>query len=274
MSAAPPASGTSGRAAASAASLRPMSMKRRPAWLLTPLGLILAVATVSAADLSLLSAGAVEAGLARVMDAFRGDSGHTVTVQYGTGPQLTERLAAGATSDVLIAPANVMDQAAAAGQVVTATRVLVGRVGIGVMTRPNAAPDISSTDALRRALLAADRVVYTRGSSGQYIDTLLAKLGLQDALKGRLVQLANGEAAMDAVAAGSATSIGFGAITEIRAAGPKIRLVGPLPAEVQNLTSYDGAVRTGAREPAVAASFLRFAATPAARQLFLGAGVQ
>lgn len=258
--------------------LRPTAPKRpssrRSAGALAILALA-AVSTAAAADLALMSAGAVEAGLVKVMAEFQRTTDHVVNVQYGTGPQLTERLAAGQAADVLIAPANVMDQAVAAGRVVTATRVQVGRVGVGVMVHRNAkAPAIGSRDALKAAILAADRIVYTRGSSGQYIDTMLAALGVQDAVKGKLQQLANGEAAIDAIAAGSAGALGFGAITEIKAVEPKVRLVGPLPDALQNLTAYDGAVRSGAREPEVAAAFLRFATTPAAKRLFLDGGVQ
>ena len=63
-----------------------------------------------------------------------------------------------AAADLLIAPANVMDQAAAAGRVVTATRVQVGRVGVGVMVHRDAKlPSVGTRDALKTAILAADR---------------------------------------------------------------------------------------------------------------------
>lgn len=252
----------------------PRTGRRAPRWLAVML-LTAGASVLSAAELTVMSAGAVEAGLAHVLDAFRRTSGHTVTIQYGTGPQLAERLGAGQASDVLIAPVNVMDQAIAAGRAVAATRVTVGRVGIGVMVRADGVvPPIATADALRAAILAADRIVYTRGSSGQYIDTMLAGMGVQDTVKSRLHQLANGEAAIAAIAAGSPTAIGFGAITEIRAVAPTVRLVGPLPQALQNLTAYDGAVRVGARQPDAAAAFLRFATSAEARRMFLDAGVQ
>ena len=84
--------------------------------------LLCAAVTGSAAELSVMSAGALESGIGAVVDGFQRVSGHTVAVQWATSPQLAARLSRGQAADVLISPTGVMDQAAADGRVATGTR--------------------------------------------------------------------------------------------------------------------------------------------------------
>ena len=115
-----------------------------------------------AADLAVMSAGALEAAVAPIIDEFQRASGQTVTVEYGTSPQLSARLAKNQTADVLIAPDTVMKQAIADRQVVASTRVPGGRIGVGVVVRRGApAPDVSSGDALKKALAGVDPALLT-----------------------------------------------------------------------------------------------------------------
>jgi uncharacterized 2Fe-2S/4Fe-4S cluster protein (DUF4445 family) len=76
---------------------------------------------------------------------------------------------------------------------------------------------MSRRSALRRALLSAEHIVYTQGSSGQYIDALLARLGVAGQLASRVVRVADAETALARVAAGTSRDLGFGAITAIQA---------------------------------------------------------
>jgi molybdate transport system substrate-binding protein len=137
----------------------------------------------------------------------------------------------------VIAPPDAITQAAKDGKLAADTRVMVGRVGAGVVVRSDAAtPDIASADALKRTLLAADSVVYNTASSGIYLDKLFDKMGILDQLKPKTTRYPGGSEVMAHLSKGKGNEIGFGAITEIKAYEPKgVRLVGPLPAEVQNL---------------------------------------
>jgi len=233
-------------------------------------------AALLAAELSVMSAGAMEAAIAPLAVQFQQASGHTVTVEYGTAPQLAARLTHERPADVIIAPTVVVDQAVAEGLAVAPSRVTIGRIGVGVFVRAGAPrPDVSSATALRAAVLAAEHVVYTQGSSGQYIDAMLATLGVAGQLTSRLVRVADAETALARVAAGTSRDLGFGAITAIKAFGGKgTTYVAPLPESLQNFTGYDGAVMTGARAPQAAAGFLQFLTTPAARRTLEGAGLQ
>jgi molybdate transport system substrate-binding protein len=235
------------------------------------------VAIVAADELKVMSAGAVEPGLVKLIEQFKRSSGHAVQVEFGTGPQLTSRVQGGQMADVLIAPSAVMDQAVAAGKVNASTRKPVGRVGVGVAVRRGLAttPDVSTPDRLKAALLGADAVVFTRGSSGQYIDKMLTELGVAGAIAAKIVRAENGEALIERLIEGKGNDIGFGAISEIRQFEPKgVRLVAPLPNALQNFTAYDAAVMTATHTPKSAAEFVQFLATPAARTTFSAVGVQ
>jgi len=154
--------------------------------------------------------------------------------------------------------------------------VSIGRIGVGVFVRTGAPmPDISSAAALRTAVLGAEHIVYTQGSSGQYIDAMLDTLGVTGQLTSRLVRVADAETALARVAAGTSRDFGFGAITAIKAfEGNGTTYVAPLPDSLQNFTGYDGAVMNGARAPQTAADFLEFLTTPVARRTLVAAGVE
>jgi molybdate transport system substrate-binding protein len=151
----------------------------------------------------------------------------------------------------------------------------LGRVGVGVVVRDGAPlPDISSTAALRASLLEAEAVVYNTASSGTYIDGILKKLGVFDQIQGKLVRLWDGTAVMHHLMEGKAKEFGFGGITDILGYRDQgLRLVGPLPAEIQNYANYSAAVITAAPNPNDAKAFMTYLASPDGRALFLANGI-
>ena len=232
--------------------------------------------SASAAEVRILSAGAVESAMEAFAQLVKRESGEEIKAQFNTTPQIAQRVAAGEQFDILIAPPDTITQAAKDGKVVADTRVTVGRVGAGVVVRSGApAPDVSTVDALKRSLLAADSVVYNSASSGMYLDKLFEKMGILDQLKAKTKRYPGGTEVMSHLSKGTGNEIGFGAITEIKAYEPKgVRLVGPLPAEVQNYTRYEAAMMTGATSPDAAKAVLRQIASPAGKAVFVAAGVE
>ena len=240
--------------------------------------LLFTVSVAHAADVVVLSAGAVEPGLKPVLAAFERESGHRATLSFATAPQIRERVASGAVQpDVVIAPSAVLDELAGAAKVDTATRVSIGRVGIGVAVRPGGArPDLTNADTLKRALLEAEQVVYNRASTGLYVEGLIKRWGLTDTLQAKTVRHADGASVMEHVLHGSGNSIGLGAMTEILLLKERgLVLVGPLPAEVQNVTHYEAvpAKHAAAAPNDAVRSLLEKLASPAARRIFDGAGI-
>jgi molybdate transport system substrate-binding protein len=245
--------------------------------LLASLALLLCGASLAAhaAEVRVLSAGAVEPGLQAFAKQARDELGSDLRIEFNTAPQIAKRLADGEVFDILISPPAVIDKALADGKVVAAGRLTIGRVGAGIAVRSAApAPDVATVETLKQALLAADSVVYNSASTGLYLDRLFASLGLAGQLQGKTTRYPNGAAVMEHLINGRGAEIGFGAITEIKLYTDKgLKFVGPLPAEVQNYTSYDAALMAGAGAPA-ATAVLRQLAMPAAKAAFSAAGVE
>ena len=124
-------------------------------------------------------------------------------------------------------------------------------------------------------MVNADSVVYNTASTGLYLDRLFEKMGILDQLKPKTTRYADGAAVMEHLLKGKGNTVGFGAITEIRQYEPKgLRLVGPLPAEVQNYTSYEAALMTAASASGPAKAALALLATPSAKAAFESGGVE
>ncbi|MEI7673924.1 MAG: substrate-binding domain-containing protein, partial [Deltaproteobacteria bacterium] len=120
-----------------------------------------------------------------------------------------------------------------------------------------------------------DSVVYNTASTGIYLDKLFATMGVAEVLKVKTTRYPTGAAVMEHVIKGSGKEIGFGAMTEIRLYEVKgVRLVGPMPAAIQNYTSYEAVVMSGATASEAARAALRYLATPAAKAAFTANGVE
>jgi len=233
-------------------------------------------ASAVAAEIKVLSAGAVEAGLMHAAEAFKKASGTEVKIQYNTAPQIAKKLADGETADVLVAPPGLLDEQVKANKVAADGRVMLGRVGAGVMVRAGAtAPNIATTEALKQALLGADSIVYNTASSGQYIAKMIGNLGIAEQVKAKTTLYPDAAAVVAHVAKGKGNEIGFSPVPEIKMSEPKgVKLVGPLPADIQNYTSYGASLMTASASQDAAKAFLAYLATPAAKQTLKSAGIE
>lgn len=248
------------------------------ATLLLALGLSVAATPSRAHDLKVLSAGALEAGLPPLAEAYARVTGHTVHVEIATPPVIRRRLAAGETADIVIVPPNVFGDPAIAGRVRAEGRRPIGRAGVGVAVHVNAAvPSIANGVEFRAALLAADSVVYNTASTGTYFVKLIERLGIADAVKRKAIIYGSGQEVMAHVAKGGArgSELGIGPLTEIHLyVGKGVRLVGPLPPDIQNHTTYVAAVMSDSAAPEAAADFIAFLARPSSRAAFAATGLE
>ena len=230
------------------------------------------------ATIRILSAGAPKLGIGRCAKTFARKTGHEVDVTFATAPVLRGRIEKGeAAADILVAPVALMGDCVAGGQVVRDTQVVVGSVTAGVAVREGvAAPDISSVEALKAALLAADAVFYNTASSGQHIADMIERMGIGHELAARTERFPDGTGVMVRLAEGKAPrEIGFGQITEIgRFVGGGISLVGPLPQEVGKKTTYAAGLLAGAAAAEPARALLAYMDTPEARQIYAEAGLE
>jgi len=234
---------------------------------------------VHAADVKVLSAGAVEPGLRATVQRYEQASGDTVTITFAAAPALRDKAAtpaaaAAAGFDVLIAPSAVLDTVAGTGTV-RSDRVPLGRVGIGVAVRPGAPkPDLSTPETLKAALLAADAVVYNRASTGQHIERVVQREGLDAALAGKTIRVADGVAVVQRLLQGQGRELGFAAITEIvlqKESG--LVYVGAVPGPWQNRTLYQAVAASRPSDEAAALRLLQHLASDDTKAAMRAAGI-
>jgi len=230
---------------------------------------------VHAAEITVLSGGAVEPGLHAAARAFEKQTGHTVKITFNTTPQIRKRVGAGETFDVVIVPPAAVKDFTAAGKV-EAGGVDIGKVGMGVVIRPGApVPDIANAEAIKRTVLEAESIVFNRASSGLYFEGLLKKMGVYGQIEAKAARYATGAEVMEHVLKGKGKEVGFGPITEILQYKEKgLRLVGPLPAEIQNYTSYTAVAMSAGANKAEAQELVRYLGGPAGKKLFVAAGIE
>jgi molybdate transport system substrate-binding protein len=243
-------------------------------FLAAALALGIAGGSARASDVVVLSAGAVHDAFDDAAGRWSAASGTGVKVAFAPMGEIRKRLAAGETADVLIVPAETLPAFERDGLVTPGTRRDLGAVGISAAVRKGApAPDISTPEALRRALLAAKSVTYMDpnvGTSGRHFDqVVLAKLGIADAVRAKAI-LGKGGSVADKVASGEA-EIGFQNTTELLTV-QGATVIGPLPAELQKATVYSGAVMASAKSRDAAQALLDYLASPGGRRAFLDRG--
>jgi molybdate transport system substrate-binding protein len=204
-------------------------------------------------------------------NVFRKRTGSNVKITFATTPEIRQLIGAGETPDVVIAPPAALDELAKSGKIDATAQVALGKVGIGIVIRDGAPkPDISTTDALTRAVLDADSVVYNRASSGLYVEGLLQRLGLAERIQAKPKRYI-GTDMIEPLIHGQGKEIGFMPVVQIlNWRGRGLQLVGPLPDDIQNYTTY--AAAPAARSEGGLA-FVRFLGTPEAKGIFAGEGI-
>jgi molybdate transport system substrate-binding protein len=239
--------------------------------------LTVSAANAWAAEVKVLSAGAMQRGLVTIAAKFKERSGDSVQIRYATAPELLKILTENAAAaDVILAPNATLKELAGAGTIAADTQKEIGGVGSAVLVRADATPpDVSNMAAFKRALTEADALVYNRASSGVYIETLLKKIGLFDQVQAKIVKVDDGEAVATRIKEGHGKELGFGGYTDVlhNQEMGGVKLAGPIPEEVQNYTMYSSSLIKAATNPAGARAFLAFIESADAQAIFRDSGV-
>jgi molybdate transport system substrate-binding protein len=224
------------------------------------------------AELKVLSDGPLEPALTQIVDPFRRASGHTVSIEFGLSPAIHKRVTDGEVADVVIIQPNFVDEFSLAGKLKPGGHPVVARAGIGLFVRANAAaaPDISTPSALQQALLGADAVVFSNVAAGNYFATVLERLGISEAIKAKVTRASPADVIIRIVQ-GKGNDIGVGTVPLILP-DKRLKLIGPLPRELQSYLVYVAAIMKEARSPDAAMDFVRFLGSPSARAAFTAAG--
>jgi molybdate transport system substrate-binding protein len=224
----------------------------------------------SALNLKIFSGGAMRPLMAEIVPQFERAHGAGVEVEFRLSAALKRAIQDGAPFDVAILPRPELDDLIAFGAIARDSVVDVARSTVGLAVRAGAAkPDIGSVDALQRALLQARSIAYSDGPSGAYVAELLAKLGIAAAVAAK-IKLTSGPVA-ELVARGEA-ELGMQQIIAILpVAGAE--LVGPLPAELQNVIVYAAGLSSRAATAQAARDFLGFMRGEQAKQQMRAKGL-
>jgi molybdate transport system substrate-binding protein len=213
----------------------------------------------SAADLKVISAGAVRGLIAQIIDDYSRETGQKFDFTIGTTGQLRNIIASGQHADLVIVSTTLMGEMEKTGKLAPGSRADLGRVGIGVAVRADAAaPDVSTPDALKKALIEAPSVAYTNpaegGTSGIYFAGLAERFGIADAVRSKAVLTRGGrEAAIEVAEGRAALAIVF--VSEAVAV-KGVKLAGALPPELQDYSAYAAAIPASSTDPAAARAFI------------------
>jgi molybdate transport system substrate-binding protein len=245
---------------------------KNPSAMIVMAALMLPAAT-NAAEIKVLSTQATEDTYRELVPQFEKATGHKVTTVFTGTLDAQKRLAAGETYDMIIMSGPSIDAQIKAGKAVTGSRVDIAKSGVAVGVPKGAPkPDISSTEALKKTLLAAKSIGYSTGPSGVYMTSLFEKLGVADQVKPKLKQTPTG-VFVGTIIANREVEIGFQQVSEL-ANFPGVDYVGPLPADVQQTTVFSSGIIAGANETAAAQTLVKFLTTPEAGNAFKKRGME
>jgi molybdate transport system substrate-binding protein len=212
-----------------------------------------------AADLKVISAGAVRGLIAQIIDDYSLKTGQKFDFTVGTTGQLRSVITSGQPADLVIVSVPLMAELEKTGNLTPGSRAELGRVGIGVAVRDGAsAPDIATPDAFKQALVAARSVAYTNpaegGTSGIYFNSLTERLGIADAIKQKAVLTKGGHEAAIEVAEGRAEMAIIFVSEAIAVNG--VRVAGLLPPSLQDYSAYAAAIPASSTDAAAARAFI------------------
>jgi molybdate transport system substrate-binding protein len=242
-----------------------------------PFAALLFAIPADAAEIKVISAGAVRGLIAGMIADYSRQTGHKFDFKVGTTGQLRDIIASGEPADLIIASATLMAELERSERMMPASRADLGRVGIGVAIRDGAtAPDVSTPEAFRQALVDARSVAYTDpregGTSGIHLVGVLERFGIADAVTRKAALSKGGRDAVEKVARGEA-EIAVTLISEIVPVKGS-RLAAPVPDALQLYTVYAAAIPASSTAPVEARAFVAALTGPAMAERWTAAGFE
>ena len=247
------------------------------AFALAILSVFLLTVTASAAEVRVMISGGLTAAYKALVPEFERATGHKVLTAYGpsmgtTTNAIPVRLDRGEPADVLIMVGYALDDLVKNGKAIADSKIDLVKSPIAVAVKSGTPkPDISTPDALKRALLAVKTVAYSDSASGVYVSTeMFGKLGIADEMKDKARKIPATPVG-EIVARGDA-EIGFQQMSELKPV-EGIDIVGPLPDELQKITIFSAGIATVSKEPDAGKALIKFLASPAARAEIVKSGM-
>ena len=208
-----------------------------------------------------------------IFSGFEAATGNSLEIDWAPTTVIASKLAAGETADAVLVVDTAMDRLIEDGTVDPASRVEVVASSIGLAVQAGAPhPDIATVQGLRQALLDARSVCYsTGGASGLYFAPLLDRLGIAEAVNRKATLVAQGFTA-EKLVSGEA-DLAIQQISELMVVAG-IEVAGPLPDEVQHVTSFSAGALRGSPNSEAGGRFLAFLGSAAAHAAYRASGLQ
>ncbi len=246
-----------------------------PKPLLTILSGVLAMALASplqAAELKVIAGGSMTALLNQLSPAFETATGHKLSIHFDSTPNIVTRVNSGMPFDVVVVPIDVFKDSAAKAHFAPGPAVDIARVGYGVAVRAGAPkPDISTADALKKTLLAAQSIAFVPASAaGAYVTKVFERLGIGEEMKAKTKVQGGPPQIAPAVAKGEAELGVF--LTNVLIA-PGVELFGSFPADLQQELVFTSAIAADTREGDAARAFIDYLKSPAATATIKAGGM-
>jgi len=236
-------------------------------------GAVMLAGIASAAEIKVIGSPGTREPYTLLVPGFEKATGHKVATTWGGVNEVAKRVADGEVADVVMLPAAQIDDLIKLGKLVADSRVDVATSGIGVVIRAGAPKiDAGSSDGIRKALLGARTIAYSAGPSGVHMARLIAKWGLTDQLKAKIVPPIPNVPIGEVVARGDA-EIGFQQVSELLPV-KGVDYLGPLPADIQEITLFSAAVHKAAGPADPARALLKFLTAPEAAPIIRKTGME
>lgn len=241
------------------------------------LGAILLTGAAGAAEVRVMISGGLTAAYKALVPEFERATGHKVLTAYGpsmgtTTNAIPVRLERGEPADVLIMVGYALDDLVKQGKVMADGRIDLVKSPIGIAVKSGTPkPDISTADALKRALLAAKTIAYSDSASGVYVSTeMFGKLGITEAMRDKARKIPATPVG-EIVASGDA-EIGFQQISEMKPV-KGIDIVGPLPPALQKITVFSAGLSSAAPQPDAGRALIAFLSSAQAAPVMIATGL-
>jgi molybdate transport system substrate-binding protein len=226
-------------------------------------------------EVTLVAPGGIRAAIEQLIPGFERKTGYKVKATFGSGGGTKKQVIQGDAFDVPVVQPP-LPEVLASGNVVASTETPLASVAVGVAVRKGAPkPDISTPEAVKKMLLAANSISYPDAAGGAAagvsFDATLKKLGIAEQMQPKIKRAQGGAGAM-AMAAKGEVEIGLTFLSEM--SEPGIDVVGPLPREISTPTTLVGFVSTHAKDPAAAKALLDYLSSPEAAAVYKAQGMQ
>jgi molybdate transport system substrate-binding protein len=238
--------------------------------------LLIATANAGAAEIKALITTAMQAAIVELVPPFERATGHKVTISYDPSGGLAKRLRGGEFADIILIASVELDKLIGEGKV--KDRTDVSRTGIGLAVRKGAPhPDVSTPDALKRALLAAKSVgqssIEGGGITAVHVQRVFSQLGISEQVLPKLKFAAGGpNGRVSVLVASGEAEIGLQQVSELMS-NADVEVIGLLPDTLQQITINAAGITAAAKEPDAASALIRHLTTPEAKAIYKPKGL-